>query len=145
MFALIAMTFDRAVGGGGEEWGDKKSDMLLDMDGVETNLFDGEEDEMDQGLDSMHSSRIQYLSVLNCAPQAAEEAGSAFKEGYEPCEKVLIEGLRKNEERKNDTGQKVRTRSLELYLFTSNVRMRMYSIIPIQNVFHNGGARAMTL
>ena len=60
LFALIAMTFDRvAVGGGGggegEEWGDKKSDMLLDMDGVETNLFDGEEDEMDQGLNSIHS------------------------------------------------------------------------------------------
>ena len=55
LFALIAMTFDHAVGGGGEEWGDKKSDMLLDMDGVETNLFDGEEDEMDQGLNSIHS------------------------------------------------------------------------------------------
>ena len=56
LFALIAMTFDHAVGGGGgqgEEWGDKKSDMLLD---VETNLFDGEEDEMDQGLNSIHSS-----------------------------------------------------------------------------------------
>ena len=52
LFALIAMTFDHAVGGGGGEWGDKKSDMLLD---VETNLFDGEEDEMDQGLNSMHS------------------------------------------------------------------------------------------
>ena len=63
LFALIAMTFDHAVGGGGdegggEEWGDKKSDMLLDMDmdGVETNLFDGEEDEMDQGLNATHSS-----------------------------------------------------------------------------------------
>ena len=58
LLALIAMTFDHAVGGGGgegEEWGDKKSDMLLDMDGVETNLFDGEEDEMDQGLNSIHS------------------------------------------------------------------------------------------
>ena len=57
LFALIAMTtFDHAVGEG-EEWGDKKSDMLdMDMDGVETNLFDGEEDEMDQGLDSTHSS-----------------------------------------------------------------------------------------
>ena len=106
LFALIAMTFDPAVGGGGEEWGDKKSDMLLDMDGVETNLFDGEEDEMDQGLNSIFNIQIQ-ISVMNCAPQAAEEAGSAFKEGYEPCEKVLIEGLRKNEERKNDTGQKV--------------------------------------
>ena len=58
LFALIAMTFDHAVGGGGgEEWGDKKSDMLLDDDfGVETNLFDGEDDEMDQGLNSIHSS-----------------------------------------------------------------------------------------
>ena len=62
LFALIAMTFDHAVGGGeGEEWGDKKSDMLLDMDGVETNLFDGEEDEMDQGLNSKHSSLMNPI------------------------------------------------------------------------------------
>ena len=64
LFALIAMTFDHAVGGGGgeEEWGDKKSDMLLDDDfGVETNLFDGEEDEMDQGLNSKHSSLMNPI------------------------------------------------------------------------------------
>ena len=67
---------------------------------------------------SASSSQI-LLSVLNCAPQAAEEAGSAFKEGYEPCEKALIEGLRKNEERKNDTGQKVLIGPLQLYLFTN--------------------------
>ena len=59
LLALIAMTFDHAVGGGGgeEEWGDKKSDVL----DVETNLFDGEEDEMDQGLNSKHSSLMNPI------------------------------------------------------------------------------------
>ena len=79
LFALIAMTFDHAVGGGG----DKNVDL---QDEAETNLFDlSEEDEMDKA------------------------AGSAFKEGYVPCEKALIESLRGGE-RKNDTGQMVRIR-----------------------------------
>ena len=80
LFALIAMTFDHAVGNGG---GDKNGDQL---DAAETNLFDlSEEDEMDKA------------------------AGSAFKSGYVPCEKALIESLRGGE-RKNDTGQMVRIR-----------------------------------
>ena len=79
-FALIAMTFDHAVGGGG----DKNVDL---PDAAETNLFDlSEEDEMDKA------------------------AGSAFKSGYVPCEKALIESLRGGE-RKDDTGQMVRIRT----------------------------------
>ena len=78
MLALIAMTFDHAVG--------KKGHLAVETT-TEANLFDlSEEDEMDK---------------------AAEAAGSVFEEGYVPCEKALIETLRGGE-RKNDTGQMVR-------------------------------------
>ena len=86
LFALIAMTFDHvAVGGGGgqgEEWGDKKSDMLLDMDGVETNLFDGEEDEMDQGLDSIQSSlRNPIFKCIELRPSGGGGGGVRLQGG----------------------------------------------------------------
>ena len=87
LFALIAMTFDHAVGGGGEGGNDRKGAAKGSGNlEAETNLFDlSEEDDMDKA------------------------AGSAFKEGYVPCEKALIESLRGGE-RKNDTGQMVRIR-----------------------------------
>ena len=87
LFALIAMTFDHAVGGegGGDKNGAANGKGSGNLD-AETNLFDlSEEDDMDKA------------------------AGSAFKEGYVPCEKALIESLRGGE-RKNDTGQMVRIR-----------------------------------
>ena len=89
LFALIAMTFDHAVGGGGGGGGDKNGAAKGNVDD-ETNLFDlseSEEDEMDKA------------------------AGSAFKSGYVPCEKALIESLRGGE-RKNDTGQMVQCAQL---------------------------------
>ena len=94
LIALIAMTLDRAIGGGGGNKNSAKSN----LDG-ETNLFDLSMEEEDDDME---------------ADDMDEEAGSAFKSEYVPCEKALIERLRGGE-RKNDTGQKVRERLSERF------------------------------